>query len=108
MGGTDHVFDDLPDWDAMTALLAAQEPWWEPGTQSGYHALTQGFLVGEVIRRITGVSLGAFFASEVAGPLGARIFISAFRPGGRPGGPMIPPHLPEPTETKPIAARTLF
>ena len=67
--------DDLADWEKMTSLLAAQEPWWEPGTQSGYHALTQGYLVGEVVRRITGVSLGTFFASEVAGPLGADFHI---------------------------------
>jgi CubicO group peptidase (beta-lactamase class C family) len=56
-------------------MLAAQAPWWEPGTASGYHALTQGHLVGEVIRRITGTSLGAFFADEVAGPLGGDFHI---------------------------------
>ena len=63
--------EDLADWERMTRLLGAQEPWWEPGTQSGYHALTQGYLVGEVVRRITGTTLGRFFAAEVAGPLGA-------------------------------------
>ena len=46
--------DDLYDWDKATSLLAAQAPWWEPGTRSGYHALTQGYLVGEVIRRASG------------------------------------------------------
>ena len=46
--------EDLYDWDKCCALLAAQAPWWEPGTASGYHALTQGYLVGEVIRRVTG------------------------------------------------------
>eukprot|EP01041_Mallomonas_annulata_P025431 gene25431-46460_t len=50
--------DDLYDWDKATSLLAAQAPYWEPGTAPGYHALTQGYLVGEVIRRITGRSLG--------------------------------------------------
>ena len=60
---------DLYDWDKSTSMLAAQEPWWEPGTASGYHALNQGHLVGEVIRRITGKRLGEFFASEIAGPL---------------------------------------
>ncbi len=44
---------DLYDWEKATSLLAAQEPWWEPGTASGYHAITQGYLVGEVVRRIT-------------------------------------------------------
>ena len=63
------VVDDIYDWEKSTAKLAAQEPWWEPGTQSGYHALNQGHLVGEVIRRITGKKLGQFFADEIAGPL---------------------------------------
>jgi CubicO group peptidase (beta-lactamase class C family) len=67
--------EDLYDWDLACARLAAQEPWWEPGTASGYHAVTQGYLVGEVIRRIDGRSVGQFFAEEVAGPLGADFFI---------------------------------
>ena len=67
--------EDLYDWDLSCARLAAQEPWWEPGTASGYHAITQGYLVGEVIRRIDGRSVGQFFAQEVAGPLGADFFI---------------------------------
>lgn len=66
---------DIYDWDKSTAMLAAQEPWWEPGTASGYHALNQGHLVGEVIRRITGHQLGAFFAAEVAEPLGVDFHI---------------------------------
>jgi CubicO group peptidase (beta-lactamase class C family) len=61
----------LFDWDAMTSALAEQEPWWEPGTRHGYHALTFGHLVGEVIRRASGRSVGAFFRDNVAGPLGA-------------------------------------
>jgi len=67
--------EDLADWERSTSLLAAQAPWWEPGTASGYHLVSQGYLVGEVIRRITGVSVGTWFASEVAGPLGADFFI---------------------------------
>ena len=66
---------DLYDWDVATRRLAAQAPQWEPGTASGYHALTQGYLVGEVIRRVTGQSIGTFFAKEVAGPLGADFHI---------------------------------
>ncbi len=66
---------DLYDWDKCVALLAAQAPYWEPGTRSGYHALTQGYLVGEVVRRITGRSLGTFFREEVAQPLGADFHI---------------------------------
>ncbi len=69
------VLDDLYDWDKAVAMLAAQEPWWEPGRASGYHSLNQGHLVGEVIRRITGRSLGTFFAEEIAGPLGADFHI---------------------------------
>ncbi|MFZ9232536.1 MAG: serine hydrolase domain-containing protein [Ilumatobacteraceae bacterium] len=61
--------DDLYDWEKSTAKLAAQAPWWEPGAHSGYHALNQGHLVGEVIRRITGKKLGEFFRTEVAEPL---------------------------------------
>lgn len=67
--------DDLFDWDKSTAMLAAQEPWWEPGTASGYHLLNQGHLVGEVIRRISGMSPGQFFAKEIAGPLAADFHI---------------------------------
>src|SRR5690606_34425284 len=51
----------LYDWDAMTGALAAQAPWWEPGTRHGYHALTFGHLVGEVIRRASGRTVGAWF-----------------------------------------------
>jgi CubicO group peptidase (beta-lactamase class C family) len=60
----------LYDWDTMTGALAAQKPWWEPGTRHGYHALTFGHLVGEVVRRITGTSLGRYWREEVAEPLG--------------------------------------
>jgi CubicO group peptidase (beta-lactamase class C family) len=66
---------DLYDWEKMTSLLAAQAPFWDPGTASGYHALTQGYLVGEVVRRITGKSLGAVFREEIAQPLGADFYI---------------------------------
>ena len=65
----------LADWEACTSRLAAQAPWWEPGTASGYHAVTQGFLVGEIVRRITGTTIGTWFADEVAGPLGADFHI---------------------------------
>ena len=65
----------LYDWDWMVRELAAQTPWWEPGTASGYHALTQGHLIGEVVRRVTDQSIGAFFAQEIAGPLNADFHI---------------------------------
>jgi CubicO group peptidase (beta-lactamase class C family) len=67
--------EDLYDWDKVTSLLAAQAPYWEPGSASGYHALTQGYLVGEVVRRITGKTLGTVFREEIAEPLGADFHI---------------------------------
>ncbi|MCW8376547.1 serine hydrolase domain-containing protein [Streptomyces justiciae] len=65
-----HSLQELYDWEFTTRRLAATEPWWEPGTQSGYHALTYGFLVGEVVRRVSGLLPGAFLRREVTGPLG--------------------------------------
>jgi CubicO group peptidase (beta-lactamase class C family) len=66
---------DLYDWEKSTSMLAAQAPWWEPGSASGYHDRSFGHLVGEVIRRITGQKLGEFVANEIAGPLGADFHI---------------------------------
>lgn len=72
--GLPAVRRDLPadaiyDWELMIATLEEEAPWWEPGTRHGYHALTFGFLVGEVLRRIDGRSLGTYFREEVAEPL---------------------------------------
>jgi CubicO group peptidase (beta-lactamase class C family) len=67
---------ELYDWTAATRRLASSAPQWEPGTAVGYHSLTQGFLVGELVRRITGRSIGDFFAAEVAGPLDADFWIA--------------------------------
>jgi len=65
-----HSLAQLYDWELTVKRLAEQEPWWEPGTRSGYHALTFGFLVGEVVRRVSGLLPGAFLEREVTGPLG--------------------------------------
>ncbi|MCX4852820.1 serine hydrolase domain-containing protein [Streptomyces canus] len=65
-----HSLAELFDWELTTERLAAMEPWWEPGTVSGYHAFTYGFLVGEVVRRVSGLLPGAFLDREVTGPLG--------------------------------------
>jgi CubicO group peptidase (beta-lactamase class C family) len=62
------------DWDAMTGALAAQAPWWPPGERHGYHVNTQGFLLGEVVRRITGKTLGTYLRDEIAGPAGIDFF----------------------------------
>jgi CubicO group peptidase (beta-lactamase class C family) len=59
------------DWAAMAAALAAETPWWEPGRTHGYHVNTFGFLVGEIVRRVSGMTVGAFFRREIAGPLDA-------------------------------------
>ncbi|WP_304107626.1 serine hydrolase [Mycolicibacterium bacteremicum] len=69
--------EDILDRDRSTAMLAAQAPWWEPGTATGYHALTHGHLIGEVVRRVTGKPLKQFVAEEIAGPLGADFHIGA-------------------------------
>ncbi len=82
---------EVYDWDAVVNALAKQAPWWEPGTASGYHALTQGHLIGEVVRRITGVSIGEFFAKEIAGPLGADFHIGTDEAHFDRIGELIPP-----------------
>ncbi len=66
---------DYYDWDKVTGLLAAQEPLFPPGTATGYQAITFGYLVGEVIRRITGRTVGQFVAQEIAGRVGADFYI---------------------------------
>jgi CubicO group peptidase (beta-lactamase class C family) len=67
--------EDLYDWEKMIRLLAAQKPYWEPGTACGYHAVTWGYFPGEIIRRITGKTLGAFFQERVAKPMKADFYI---------------------------------
>jgi CubicO group peptidase (beta-lactamase class C family) len=62
---------DICDAPKMTTLLAEQAPWWEPGTASGYHSFTQGYMLGEIVRRVTGKSLKQFIAEEIAAPLDA-------------------------------------
>jgi CubicO group peptidase (beta-lactamase class C family) len=62
--------EDLCDWDKMCAIIADAEPWWEPGTKIGYHAVTFGYIVGEIVRRATGKPISQVLREEVAGPLG--------------------------------------
>lgn len=101
---------DLYDWERITSLLAAQAPWWEPGSASGYHALTQGYLQGEVVRRISGRSLGTYFAQEIAGPLGADFHIGLDESEFFRVGELIPPDASPATAADPepgsVAART--
>ena len=99
--------DALYDWDWMTRSLAAQAPWWKPGTGSGYHALTQGYLQGEVVRRVTGQTLGAFFKQEIAEPMDADFQIGVSEDSRARIAPMLVPgetvSLPQDDS---IAART--
>ncbi|GAA5169318.1 EstA family serine hydrolase [Pseudonocardia eucalypti] len=87
--------EDLYDPVAAAARMAAQPPWWEPGTASGYHALNYGHLIGELVRRVDGRSLRAFVAEEITGPLGADLSIGAAEADrGRIADVVPPPPLP--------------
>lgn len=83
--------DDVMDVPAATARLAKQAPFWEPGTASGYHAVTMGHLLGEVLRRATGKPMKQFVAEEIAGPLGADFQIGALEKDWPRVSPVIPP-----------------
>ncbi len=93
VAGWDPPFtaEDMYDWDSSVARLAAQAPWWEPGTASGYHAQNQGHLLGELVRRTDGRSLKQYVAEELAGPLGADFQIGAKPEDEGRIAPVIPP-----------------
>ena len=80
----DLGFEDILDWDSVTGQLERQVPLWPPGTGYAYHALTHGWLAGELVRRITGVSVGTQFARAVAGPLAADAWIGLPESHGAP------------------------
>ena len=106
--------EELYDHDAICERLAAQAPFWKPGTQSGYHAVTQGFLQGEIVRRITGRTLGTFFRDEIAEPLGADFHIGLDEQHDARVAELLPPERPLDAvvldtavpDTDSIAART--
>jgi CubicO group peptidase (beta-lactamase class C family) len=101
--------DAFYDWDRVVDALARQAPWWEPGTASGYHALTQGHLIGEVVRRVSGKSIGRFFADEIATPLQADFHIgTAEEHFPRIGELIAPEDAPPQADSDPdsIASRT--
>jgi CubicO group peptidase (beta-lactamase class C family) len=88
----------LFDWTAMTAAIAETAPWWTPGERHGYHAITYGHLVGEVIRRVDGRTVGAFLRDDVTGPLRADFFIGVPEAAdGRAAEVLPPPPAGEPT-----------
>src|SRR5919112_6706120 len=66
----DTTPEDLCDWDRMCAAIADSEPWWEPGTETAYHAYPFGYIVGEIVRRATGKKISQVLREDVAGPLG--------------------------------------
>src|SRR5580698_7906361 len=92
---TEHTITNVWSSTKTVTRLAAQAPWWPPGTASGYHALNYGHLVGEVVRRISGKTLKQFVAEEIAGPLGADFQIGAAESDwGRIADVVPPPPLP--------------
>ncbi|MCE7011169.1 beta-lactamase family protein [Kibdelosporangium philippinense] len=84
------------DWELMTSALAAAKPLWTPGTTHGYHGLTFGFLVGEVVRRVSGQPLAEFFDTEIAGPLELDFWLSLPEEQETRVAPTIPPDLTKP------------
>lgn len=93
----------LYNWDVMTSALAAEQPWWEPGTRHGYHALTFGFLVGEIIRRVTSMSVGRYFQQEIAAPLGLDFHIGLAPEHEVRVADMVPSPFPELDADNPLA-----
>ena len=83
--------EELYNWDDICDRLARQAPWWEPGTASGYHAITQGYLQGEILRRVDGRSLGTFFREEIATPLNVDFHIGLDSQHDARVGEMVPP-----------------
>lgn len=98
VSGWDRPFseEDLYDWGLSTSRLAEQAPWWDSRTTSGYHAASQGHLIGEVVRRVTGKPLRQFVADEIAGPLGADFQIGAAEADWDRIADVVPP--PPPTD----------
>ena len=83
--------ETLYDWERCCEILAAMEPWWEPGTAAGYHAITHGYLQGEIVRRVDGRTLGTFFREEIAEPLDADFHIGFGPEHDDRCGELIPP-----------------
>ncbi len=93
------------DWELIVSRLAEQAPLWAPGTRHGYHALTYGHLVGEVVRRVSGRSLGTFFREEVAEPLNLDLWIGLPEEHEPRVAPTIPAPFPEPGDVIPTFYR---
>ncbi len=89
------TLDEALDWERVTQALADSSPLWEPGTQHGYHAVTYGWLVGEIVRRVSGQSIGEFFNANVAAPLGLDFWIGLPPEQNHRVSQLIPFELPE-------------
>lgn len=87
----------LLDWDYVISLLEKEEPWWRPGTRNGYHMINFGWTVGELVRRISGKSLGKFFQDELASQIGAEFWIGLPEAEEARVAPMIP-YVPGPND----------
>ena len=85
------TLDDLYDWDRVTSRLAAQAPFWPPGEATSYHALTYGFLAGELVRRASGQSIGSFVAARLSRPLRADMYIGVPQSERTRIAPILPP-----------------
>ncbi len=104
------TYPELYDRRRTAALLGAQAPWWEPGTASGYHAITQGYLEGEIVQRVTGQSLGDFVRENITGPLGADFHIGTSAEHDSRVAHVIPPPpppMPEGIEPDSVMAKTM-
>ncbi|KAK9311938.1 beta-lactamase/transpeptidase-like protein [Lipomyces starkeyi] len=83
--------EDLCNFEKASGMLTQQAPWWTPGTASGYHSWTMGFLIGELVRRVTSMTLKEFVAKEIAGPLDADFQIGALEKDWDRISDLIPP-----------------
>ena len=92
------TYDDFLAGAPMARALAAQRPLWEPGTAFGYHAFTYGWLLGELVWRVTGMTAGSFFHEEIAGPLGLYFWIGLPEEEEARVVPIKPPPLPAPSD----------
>ena len=103
------TFEETLAWQPVIDALAAQAPYWEPGTRFGYHAITYGYLVGEVVRRITGMTMGEFWQQEFARPLGLDFFMGLPEEFEARVAPMIPAPAPVMSdEMRAAAAKSLL
>ena len=97
----------LTDWDYTVELMAKDPPWWVPGTRNGYHMLTFGWTVGELVRRVSGMSLGEFFRKELAEPLDADFWIGLPEAIDKRVAPVLA-YKPAPGETLPPFTRVML